>query len=682
LPWAPLLSLVSAGMLRRRLRDSGSAEEPTRLPGLWRGLVVGCAALLLFDLPVSVTRMSLQLAVDDEPRVQQRGLAWLRWLGHEPTLRRACYGRSRSAANMDVIGWIVGAGREPSADEARQIYYRLTGNPFNSRPAPEVRTARGAFAELDEWTWDGDQGGEQVGGRLKGLTLLSSRLDAVVDANAATSYAEWIFEFKNDARQTREARAQILLPPGGVVSRLTLWINGEEREAAFGGRGQTRQAYQEVAIQQRRDPVLVTTAGPDRVLMQCFPVPADGGVMKVRLGITAPLRMETLESGEFRWPCFLERNFTIPPARSHSVWLESQNARRLVAADLMADEPKPGIHGVHGTLLDTDLAAGTAVVRVERDPGRTNAWTQTRDQQAVIRQTLGRHPQTPRPRLVLVVDGSRGMASHLEALAKGVAALPDDGEIVLMLAADWETPGSRQAASPALRPAAAADRLRNLATGGGVDNLPALERAWDLAATNGTSAVVWVHAAQPVLLGSTEGLRQRYERRASGPPLFAVQVSPGPNRVLEQLDGIARIQWVPAEADLAAGFARWLGAVMSGSPLVTAVRERIASDAGSLRLAPEEKASSHVERLWALEEVARLRAARNVDEAILVAGTHQLVTPVSGAVVLETAAQYARHGLTPVSPTTVPSIPEPATWALMLGGLAALLFSRWRFRRA
>ena len=108
-------------------------------------------------------------------------------------------------------------------------------------PAPEVRTARGVFADLNEWTWDDDHGGDKVGGRIKGLSLHSSRLDTVVtDAGAAWSYTEWTLEFKNVSATEREARAQVLLPPGGVVSRLTLWVNGEEREAAFAGRSQTR----------------------------------------------------------------------------------------------------------------------------------------------------------------------------------------------------------------------------------------------------------------------------------------------------------------------------------------------------------------------------------------------------------------------------------------------------------
>ena len=88
-----------------------------------------------------------------------------------------------------------------------------------------------------------------------------------------------------------------------MVSRLTLWIDGEEREAAFGGRSQVKTAYKET-VQQRRDPVLVTTCGPDRVLVQCFPVPPGGGRMKLRLGITAPLVLTAADTGCLRFALF------------------------------------------------------------------------------------------------------------------------------------------------------------------------------------------------------------------------------------------------------------------------------------------------------------------------------------------------------------------------------------------
>ena len=58
------------------------------------------------------------------------------------------------------------------------------------------------------------------------------------------------------------------------------------------------------------------------------------------------------------------------------------------------------------------------------------------------------------------------------------------------------------------------------------------------------------------------------------------------------------------------------------------------------------------------------------------------MTPLSGAVVLETSAQYQQAGLEPVEPGSVPTIPEPETWAMLAVALAMLGVHRYRRRRA
>jgi hypothetical protein len=91
--------------------------------------------------------------------------------------------------------------------------------------------------------------------------------------------------------------------------------------------------------------------------------------------------------------------------------------------------------------------------------------------------------------------------------------------------------------------------------------------------------------------------------------------------------------------------------------------------------AAEEKASAHIVRLWAYDEILRLLSQDNYDarsKAIELATKYQLVTPVSGAVVLESQAQYDQAGLEPVEPGSVPTIPEPETWAMLIIALVLL----------
>ena len=160
--------------------------------------------------------------------------------------------------------------------------------------------------------------------------MASSQMDGSIDNDASLGYLEWTFSLKNkNEHRALEGFTQIQLPPNAVVSRLTLWINGEEREAAFAERSRVTNAYEQVTAK-KRDPVLVTTAGRDRVNLKCFPIPQNGGEMKMRIGITFPLILEDEKNGLVRLPYFRDKNFQIPAETKHSVWhrIKARTANR------------------------------------------------------------------------------------------------------------------------------------------------------------------------------------------------------------------------------------------------------------------------------------------------------------------------------------------------------------------
>ena len=675
-PLTPLLSLIATLGYRRHLCSWIAAGGPGKVAGLWRGMALAWAALLLLETPELLTRIGCEMARSEASPARARGIRWLRAVGDRETLLRFCYDRPRRFADFFsmVLSSSPWSQQVPlSPEETRAFFFRVYGQPFNAEPPPRMYTRAGVWRDLeDTFTWDFDPGlgGAAVAGRVKGLSLAASRLDGAVDSRGAAAYLEWTLEFENQAAVAREARAQIRLPPGGVVSRLTLWVNGEEREAAFAGRGQTRAAYQTVAVERRRDPVLVTTSGPDRVLVQCFPVPPRGGRMKIRLGITAPLELETLAQGRLNWPVFLERNFNLPPDLAHQVWLLSKASLASRGSGLQIENPEPGRFALRGAVKDTDLANPAAVVVVSRPGDIREVWTTNDAGGLAIRQTIDASPPLKPSRVALVVDGSQNMTDAYSALAESLATSPEALELRVILAADEPldllppSPGVSKAILGNL-----AARVRSLRGVGGQDNVAALNQALDWAAQVTNGVVLWLHGPQPVLLSSLDGLRQRLERRVNGPPVYDLQTLVGPNRILENLEGAG--SWITLTRqgtlaeDLQREFAHWRNPVAT----YTFRRERLAYPKAPT--APP--VSQHVERLWAFRESQRLAFERQPDAAIQLAARHQLVTPLTGAVVLENQAQYQEAGLTPVDPATVPVIPEPSTWVLLAMGAVILL---------
>jgi Vault protein inter-alpha-trypsin domain len=671
LPLAPLAAFVSALRLRLALAHRQPSRTLTR--ALIGGLVAGLAFVVALDVPPAATRIGIQMAASDVPAERERGLTLLRTLGDDDLLLRLCYGAAGrptgllSAFVMLTSNHWIGdhSERVASPAQAREIYYRLHGVAFNARPAPFPDASR--FADMQ---FDDDHGGTRIGGRMQGLTLASSRIDGSISGDDLVAYLEWTIEFNNSAAIDREARLQIALPPGGVVSRATLWVNGAEREAAYGGRGEVRAAYQQVAVVQRRDPLLVTTKGADRVLAQAFPVPRNGGTIKFKIGISAPLDLTAAGKARLTLPALVDRNFSIGADTGHSVWIESRQALN-APAGLESSGVDERLYRISGTLDDRALSSTRQAITVDRSPDAVKRLARLGDGEPIVQEIARNEPTRA---LMLVIDGSARLAGTPTKIIAALDAIPAGTKVGVIIAAE---PMQRVAMAPwsDTQKAAVTRLIRSISFAGGQDNAPALADALLALEAEPQATLLWIHGPQPVSFsGSGARLEQATARLSRLPKVVLYSVEPGPNEVLPDAPWAWSARSLPQtgaiDVDLARLFVRTSGDGQS-------IRRRPGSATDGIATG-----SDHIARLWANERVLELmRTGGNRTDAVALATQYRLVTPVSGAVVLENKQQYDTARLTPVSQSTtptVPTVPEPHEWALIIIACAALSWLVWR----
>lgn len=662
LPFAPMSAGITTLFLMRKLRARN--ERPVaRL--VWSGLLAGVLVLMALDAPMAITRHAIHGVQSADEKSRARAVDLMRRFGSRDLLLRYSY--DRSGFSTGLLGLILERSYRGghSVAAARELYYRVTGDTHDSVPPPWNSEA---WRFADDFVWDADQGGAQVGRRLAGLELLASRIDASMDADDAVAYVEWTAEFSNRVEWgQREARLTLALPPGGVVSRATLWVEGVEREASFASRELTRAAYERV-VQTRRDPLLVTTNGADQVLVQMFPVPP-GGTAKIRIGITAPLELSGDDRATLVMPAIVDRNFSIGDSLRHAVWVEGEG--REAAADEGFSEARPQDPLARRRAEFTDVELSTRRPRVSL---MRNAKASSVASGAVM-QTILREPREPAGSFFVLLDGSASAEPARTGLMAALDRIPVGARVGFSVA-------SLSAATLPLAPWSPERReelVRMLAEQrfeGGEDNIGELAQALATLEGEPRATLLWVHGPQKYDFGQYQArLDQVLDRGTKLPELWLLPLAPGPNRVLDDprlLTGARTLAWTgDAAADIGAAITSYFDV----APRWT-IRRVKGSSAGLVT------GSAHVEKLWALEQVEDLFASgpERREEAIALAAKHRLVTPVSGAVVLETDADYLRAGLTPPDSAAVPTIPEPETWAMLI--IACLAFAwAWRQRR-
>jgi hypothetical protein len=676
LGFAPLFALIATLVARRMLQPRDTSGSSRWRPGFGHGALAGLAVLAAMWIPSLLGDWAIDGLNDESAARRAKSLWTLRHLVPESTLLERCYpNRPSEFGEGSALGE---RSRAERLQQARSAFWLATGESFSARPPPATathrRAASGPFGFSGE---DAERGGVEVGGRVEQLALQGSRLDGLCDADALCGYLEWTLVFRNQGTLPAEARCEILLPSQATVSRLTLWIDGEPREAAFAPTAQVRAAYQNVVQVQRRDPALITPCGPDRVRLQCFPVPA-GGEMQVRIGISTPLQLVDAARASFELPRLMDRNFDLPEDLPRALWLRAPRSLALAGESASVRGADAERYQWSGERIEAACTERAHPIVLERDPQALHVWAPSgspEGPECLLQSTQATRERAQR--LVIVVDGSVALDACRDEIAAALRVLPQSLELGLIAALDEPVvllePGAHTAEQ-------VADAFERIEFAGGRECAPALVAA--LERTHQGGSVLWLHGPQPWIASEPTRLQQLCEREDAGARLWSVALAPGRQRLYERLPrwyGLRRLERVGTLAEDLARFA----SRCAGLGEVWDVK-RVLCEPQALPADARGPASPHVTKLALRERIETLYAGHSAQrsEAQRLAYEHALVTSCSGAVVLERAQQYQANGLTPVDPDQAPSVPEPATLVLAWLGIAALLASRLRARSA
>lgn len=649
------VSMVSGKTICQLADKEGTFFDAHQLKHL--GHLIILVMVISIELPSTLTRINLGLAdSSDSKEAQKQAIVWLREWGNREVLLRACYERSGRAT--DILGSLAENMHPVGVERARQIYYQVAGVAFNSVPIPPSFRGTIQHAGLiddpaglngnvkDEFDLDPDIAGELVSGVARGLSASQSSLTGLL-SDDDTASLDWTFTFENVSDLPREARAKIVLPPDAVVTRATLWLDDYEKETTIMPRGLARETYQQSVISHKRDPLLVSMAGKDTVLVQCYPV-VKGTLTKIRLHITAPLQVINDKDDALMLPTFDERNFAV--SKPYDVSLISRSSLSIPAlnhggAPVVAKTPN-----LKATIDNSMLARFAAVVHMDRtasapwrsQPSRSISASDTASSTTTQNAVPTTKPASFKRGIFIILDQSSAMSAYIKDVIKGLQSAPDAPiSVVTVVDGNQVLCANAKPSDKAFQNMLA--NLEKTPCQGGQCDQSALSQAlyaslyieassrnynyMQQPRVNAHSDVLWIHAAQPMTEGTTDGIDNLLSQMsAGGPVLYDLQVASGPNALLTDSYRFAALARVPRTGALAEDISRFFKRWSDGSLL---------KPEATIGPPNGKKSSKERAELDAYKQSIRLFQQGDKFAAYNVALQYHLVTPISSAVVAE-----------------------------------------------
>ena len=591
------------------------------------GHLVIIASIVAIELPSTLTRIHLHMA--STPATAAEGINWLRHYGNEEVMLRACYERSGKAT--DILGSLYEVGHQMKVETARDLFYKVTGKPFNSVTIPmsaraamqHAHVASHGAVVIDEFDVDADVGGEKVSGVARGLTLSSSVLDAQLQPSTATANLNWTFEFQNNSDITREARTKISLPHGAGINKIFLDRNGKRLEAHLKLRQAARNQYMK-SVAGGEDPLLVSYCGPDEILLQCTPIRQQSTV-RVNLQMVAPLGAE----GTLSLPSFEEHNFQV--GAPYDVTAISPNP--IACTNKSVQLEKWGSNYKASAHLQTSANGGERLqfmTPVALKPTTKERLVNTERQLLSIKETIGPNKNRPPSKLFIIVDGSSSMGALKNDIARALQSISRSIKTQLTVVTDSN--GQESLTAQFDKPIEAAiNELQKASFVGGQSDLQAIKSASDYCANHPDTAILWIHNSQPIEIDKADKI-EALQNTTQAPFLFDYQVHPGPNEILasftNEFKPLTTVERLENSGDvfndLTKQFSKWAGKTDDQRIVFVATSQTDISSTA-------DECIDNVTTLWAVQRIMMESSDRL--EANFLAEKFNLLTPISSAIV-------------------------------------------------
>lgn len=590
---------------------------------------------------------------------------------------RACYERSGRAT--DILGSLYENSHPISVEAARDVFYKVTGQAYNSVALPASARATLTHAGIianasvfnegveDEFDLDNDVAGESVATVARGLSAKEVTVSGAVNNIAALATINWSIDFENKSKYDREGRLKLLLPRDAVVSGATITMDGKTRDATILAREEARAIYRANA-EKKLDPLLVSMCGRDQILIQAYPI-RPASAVKIDLEIQAPVQIDPQGNEVLALPGISEKNFQMGDAIKLDIKSGSKCSelpatmvqRSLVGAPTAGDRQFD--YELTGTCPLKDLTTYGAFLHWDKkvqnnaDGSAPVVYTWLRNSQGpaeYIERTLLPVQFPSSENVNIVVDGSLSMKDYLPQIAKALEQMDGTAKISLRLIGDQTEmllpPGSTKS-SPEFQ--AAIKKLSEYKAQGGQDGTKDLLAYFNNNQSN--IAVIWIHGPQPLSSDYTRALAS-IAQTESGSRLYDLQVVAGPNLLGEASADSTSFIPVPRYKDLTADLSALLRDLTR--PTDTAVA-RVLIDGqmvpppplpppcSEYKLTPDKspgmEADQRLAQIWVNQAVVQAAPEARQGFAPIVNQLH-VVTPISSAVVIPTVEdQVALH---------------------------------------